>query len=294
FDDKADRLTVRAAIGATAESITSTSEGVGERVARGVLSEGRPVVVGDITKIGLGAAPADWKYRTGSFICYPFMIGDRRIGVLNLADRADGASYDEVDLEVLNAIAPQVAVVIDRAEIKSRAGRFETLSVTDPLTGLLNRRYLEERLSEEIKRSNRYGYPMSFLMIDIDDFGKFNKDFGVLVGDKVLREAVNSMRSTLRGADIAARYGGEEFCVLLPQTTLSEAKTIAERIRRSVESIELPERRITISIGISSFASGIATADEIIKTADDAMRLAKSGGKNRVVAQESPETLETK
>lgn len=294
FDDKADRLTVRAAIGATAESITSTSEGVGERVARGVLSEGKPVVVGDITKIGLGAAPADWKYRTGSFICYPFMIGDRRIGVLNLADRADGASYDEFDLEVLNAIAPQVAVVIDRAEIKSRAGRFETLSVTDPLTGLLNRRYLEERLSEEIKRSNRYGYPMSFLMIDIDDFGKFNKDFGVLVGDKVLREAVNSMRSTLRGADIAARYGGEEFCVLLPQTTLSEAKTIAERIRRSVESIELPERRITISIGISSFASGIATADEIIKTADDAMRLAKSGGKNRVVAQESPETLETK
>lgn len=292
FDEKTESLTVRAAIGATADSIASTSEGVGERVARGVLSEGKPVVVGDIAKIGLGAAPADWKYRTGSFICYPFMIGDRRIGVLNVADRADGASYDEFDLEVLNAIAPQVAVVIDRAEIKSRAGKFETLSVTDPLTGLLNRRYLEERLSEEIKRSNRYGYPMSFLMIDVDDFGKFNKDFGVLVGDKVLREAVNAMRSTLRGADIAARYGGEEFCVLLPQTTLSEAKTIAERIRRSVESIEFPERQITISIGISSFASGIASAEDIIKAADEAMRWAKSGGKNQVVAHESTETSE--
>lgn len=292
FDEKTESLTVRAAIGATADSIASTSEGVGERVARGVLSDGKPVVVSDVSKIGLGAAPADWKYKTGSFICYPFMIGDRRIGVLNVADRVDGASYDEFDLEVLDAIAPQVAIVLDRAEIKNRAGRFETLSVTDPLTGLLNRRYLEERLSEEIKRSNRYGYPMSFLMIDVDDFGKFNKDFGVLVGDKVLREAVNAMRSTLRGADIAARYGGEEFCVLLPQTTLTEARTIAERIRRSVEGIEFPERQITISIGISSFAFGISTAEDIINAADEAMRRAKTGGKNQVVAHESTETSE--
>ncbi|MBK7704599.1 MAG: diguanylate cyclase [Acidobacteria bacterium] len=289
FDEKTDIISVRAAIGATAESIESKVEGIGERVARGVLTEGKPVVIGDVGKIGIGAAPLDWKYKTGSFISYPFVIGNRRIGVLNFADKADGTAYNEFDLEILEAIAPQVAVVIDRAALKSKAGEFEQLSVTDPLTGLLNRRYLEERLAEEIKRSNRYGYPMCFLMVDVDDFGKFNKDFGVLVGDRVLREAVDAMKGTLRGADIAARYGGEEFCVLLPQTTLAEARMIAERIRHSVESIEFPQRKITISVGISTFVYGISSAEEIIRAADEAMRQAKAKGKNNVQVHESSE-----
>ncbi len=287
FDEKADRLSVRAAIGTTAEEISLLTEGVGERVARGVLTKGEPVVVGDVGKIGIGPAPVDWRYKTSSFICYPFMIGDRRIGVLNVADKADGTAYSEMDLEVLEAIAPQVAVVIDRAALKNKAGEFEQLSVTDPLTGLLNRRYLEERLAEEIKRSNRYGYPMAFLMIDVDDFGKFNKDFGVLVGDRVLRESVKAMKATLRGADIAARYGGEEFCVLLPQTTLAEARTIAERIRQSVENIEFDERGITVSIGISTFSYGVSGAEEVIRAADEAMRRAKSSGKNNVQISEA-------
>jgi diguanylate cyclase (GGDEF)-like protein len=289
FDEKTDKISVRAAIGATAESVSALSEGVGERVARGVLTDGTPVVVGDVGKIGLGPAPVDWKYKTGSFICYPFVIGGRRIGVLNFADKVDGTPYSEFDLETLEAIAPQLAVVIDRAALKNKAGEFEQLSVTDPLTGLLNRRYLEERLAEEIKRSNRYGYPMSFLMIDVDDFGQFNKDFGVLVGDRALREVVDAMRSTLRGADIAARYGGEEFSVLLPQTTLSEARTIAERIRQSVENIDFPQRPITISIGISTFAYGTGGVDDIIRWADEAMRLAKASGKNNVQVSEPKE-----
>ncbi len=291
YDEKNDRLAVRAAVGTSAESISQAAEGVGERVARTVLTEGRPVAVANVAQTGIGAAPADWNYRTGSFICYPFVIGNRRIGVLNFADKADGGSYNESDLEVLRSIGPQVAVIIDRAALKEKAGEFEQLSVTDPLTGLLNRRYLEERLAEEIKRSSRYGYPMSLLMIDVDDFGKFNKDFGVLVGDRVLRESVKAMRATLRGADIAARYGGEEFCVLLPQTTVAEAQTIAERIRHSVESIEFPERRITISVGIATYSLGITEADEIIRAADDAMRRAKSSGKNTVQVHEAAENV---
>jgi diguanylate cyclase (GGDEF)-like protein len=282
LDEKTDRLTVRAAVGSSAMEIAESGEPVGNRVARGVLGEGRPVVVGDVSKVGVGPAPKDWKYKTGSFICYPFVIGDRRIGILNVADKADGTAYSALDLEVLDAIAPQVAVVIDRAALKEKAGAFEQLSVTDPLTGLLNRRYLEERLAEEVKRSHRYGYPMSFLMIDVDDFGKFNKDFGVLVGDRVLREAADAMRSTLRGADVAARYGGEEFCVLLPQTTTAEARTIAERIRQSVENVELAERPITISVGISSYSFALDAPVEIIRAADEAMRRAKSAGKNNV------------
>lgn len=282
FDEKNNAMTVKAAVGTAAELLLDRVEHLGERVARVVLEEGRPVVVSDVGKIGLSPAPADWKYKTGSFISYPFIVGDRRIGVLNVADKADGGSYTEYDLELLEAIAPQVAVVIDRAALKERAGEFEQLSVTDPLTGLLNRRYLEERLAEEVKRSSRYGYPMSFVMIDVDDFGRFNKDFGVLTGDRVLRETAVAMRSTLRGADIAARYGGEEFCLLLPQTTPAEARMIAERVRHAVESIGFAERPITVSIGISTFSQDLATPEEIVRAADEAMRAAKQAGKNTV------------
>ena len=209
FDEKSDVLTVKAAIGATADSITNKSENIGARVARIVLQNGKPIVVGDVGKIGLKPPPSDWKYKTNSFISYPFTIGERRVGVLNVTDKADGLAYGEYDLELLNAIAPQVAVLIDRAALKSKAGEFEQLSVTDALTGLLNRRYLEERLAEEIKRSNRYGYPMSFLMIDVDNFKSYNDAFGHAEGDKALKIVAECFRETLRGADVAARYGGE-------------------------------------------------------------------------------------
>jgi diguanylate cyclase (GGDEF)-like protein len=284
FDEKKGTFTVKAAIGVKADEIREQSENVGERVARLVLQEGKPVVVADINKIGLPAAPSDRRYKTGSFICYPFIIGDRKIGVLNVTDKADGTAYGEFELDLLNAIAPQVAILIDWATLRNKTGELEQLSITDQLTGLLNRRYLEERLAEEIKRSSRYGYPMSFLMIDVDDFGKINKDFGVLTGDQVLREIVQAMKSNLRSADVAARYGGEEFCVLLPQTTISEAGIIAERIRQSVEKIVFPLRQITVSIGVTSSSYGTQTAEEIIKAADEAMRKAKKKGKNKVQA----------
>jgi diguanylate cyclase (GGDEF)-like protein len=282
FDEKSDSLTVKAAVGATADNIKNERENIGERVARLVLQNGKPVVVGDVGKIGLQPAPLDWKYKTNSFISYPFSIGERRIGVLNVTDKADGLAYSEYDLELLNAIAPQVAVLIDRAALKNKAGEFEQLSVTDALTGLLNRRYLEERLSEEIKRSNRYGYPMSFMMIDVDDFKSFNDTFGHAEGDKALKMVGHSLRETLRSADVAARYGGEEFSILLPQTTPQEAETIAERLRENIASAEFSNRRITVSIGIASCCLELNSAQELIIAADKALYEAKRRGRNNV------------
>jgi diguanylate cyclase (GGDEF)-like protein len=282
FDEKSDSLTVKAAVGATADNIKNERENIGERVARLVLQNGKPVVVGDVGKIGLQPAPLDWKYKTNSFISYPFSIGERRIGVLNVTDKADGLAYSEYDLELLNAIAPQVAVLIDRAALKNKAGEFEQLSVTDALTGLLNRRYLEERLSEEIKRSNRYGYPMSFMMIDVDDFKSFNDNFGHTEGDKALKIVGHILRETLRSADVAARYGGEEFSILLPQTTPQEAETIAERLRENIASAEFSNRRITVSIGIASCCLELNSAQELIIAADKALYEAKRRGRNNV------------
>ncbi|MGI8639576.1 MAG: diguanylate cyclase [Pyrinomonadaceae bacterium] len=287
LDEKSDALVVKAAIGNNADAIKNEKENPGKRVARQVLESGKSLVVADIDKIGLQAAPLEWKYKSKSFISYPLTIGTRKIGVLNLTDKTDGEIYSEFDLELLDAIMPQLAVLIDRAALKHKAGEFEQLSVTDALTGLLNRRYLEERLAEEIKRSNRDGFPMSFMMIDVDEFKSYNDNFSHPEGDKALKLVAHCLKDTLRDADVAARYGGEEFSVLLPRTTSNKAKTLAERIREKIESTEFPNRQVTVSIGIASCSRIICNAQEIISAADKALYEAKRRGRNNVQIFES-------
>ena len=282
FDEKSEVLTVKAAIGSNADIIKKEKENLGVRVARQVLDDGKPLVVANIDKIGLQAAPPEWKYKSKSFISYPLKIGTRKIGVLNLTDKADGEIYSEFDLELLHAIVPQLAVLIDRAAIKHQAGEFEQLSVTDDLTGLLNQRYLKERIAEEIKRSNRQGYPMSFMMIDVDNFKTYNDSFSHPEGDKALKLVAHCLKDTLRGADIAARYGGEEFSILLPQTNSAEAETIAERIRQRVEATSFPNRQVTISVGVASCSKIVCDAQEIVANADKALYEAKRNGRNNV------------
>ncbi|MBA2494915.1 MAG: diguanylate cyclase, partial [Acidobacteria bacterium] len=194
FDEKTDTFTVKAAIGNNADAIKKEKENLGERVARQVLESGESLVAADIDKIGLQSAPLEWKYKSKSFIICPLAIGKRKIAVLNLADKTDGGTYSEYDLEFLNAIAPQLAVLIDRAALKDKAGELEQLSITDAATGLLNRRYLEERLAEEIKRSNRHGFPMSFMMIDVDNFKAYNDNFSHPEGDRALKLVAHCLK----------------------------------------------------------------------------------------------------
>lgn len=282
FDEKSETLTVKAAIGSNADIIRKEKENLGVRVARQVLDDGKSLVVANIDKIGLRAAPLEWKYKSKSFISYPLKIGTRKIGVLNLTDKADGEIYSEFDLELLDAIVPQLAVLIDRAALKHEAHELEQLSVTDPLTGLLNKRYLEERIAEEIKRSNRDGSAMSFMMIDVDEFKSYNDNFSHPEGDKALQIVAYCLKDTLRGADVAVRYGGEEFSILLPQTNSPEAETIAERIRERVATTLFPNRQVTISIGVASCSKIICDAQEIIAAADKALYVAKRNGRNNV------------
>lgn len=287
LDEKTDLLTVKAALGAAAEQIKNEHHTLGARVAEKVLSGGKPLVVADVEKYGLPSAPVDWKYKSNSFISYPIEIGGRKIGVLNLTDKTGGETYGNLDLDMLNAIVPQLALLIDRAALKHKAGEFQQLSVTDALTGLLNRRYLEERLAEEIKRSNRNGFPMSFMMVDVDDFKAYNDNFSHPEGDKALKLVAQCLKETLRGADVAARYGGEEFSILLPQTNSVEAQIIAERIRERIESAKFPNRKVTVSIGVASCSQSVCTAVDIIKAADNALYEAKRRGRNNVQVYEN-------
>jgi diguanylate cyclase (GGDEF)-like protein len=282
YEDKQKKLIVKSAIGRKSDFIKKMKSNVGEKIALNVWKRGKPMVVPSIRKTAVEPAPIDWKYKTESFISYPITIGNRKIGVLNLADKVDGTEYKEFDLQLLQTIIPQIAVAIDHAILKNKAGEFEQLSVTDSLTGLLNRRYLEERLSEEITRSHRHGYSMSFMMIDVDDFKSYNDTFLHPEGDKALQIVGQCLRETLRGADIAARYGGEEFSILLPQTTLDEAEIIAERIRTNIETTSFPNRQVTVSIGIASISLEIDTVEKLIESADTALFVAKDKGKNNV------------
>ena len=284
FDERADTLEIKALIGSRTKF--NTDEEVGSRVAKIVFSRNESVAIADVTKTGLPPSSGERNYKTPSFMSCPVTIGGRTIGVMSFTDRATGQPFDKASMELFQAISPQLAVAIDRARLKEKAGTFEQLSVTDALTGLLNRRYIEERLMEEIKRSNRHGFPMSFMMLDVDQFKSYNDSFGHPAGDEALKIVGSVIRDTLRGADVAARYGGEEFAILLPQTIGEEAVTIAERIRSNIEGTDFPHRRVTLSIGVASCSAELCSAKNIVSAADKALYDAKHGGRNRVRAFE--------
>lgn len=287
FDSEANKLEIKSAIGKNADKLKKIKEGIGERAARKILQNARPLLAQNAELVLNAPAPTERNYKTNSFIGFPVSIGERKIGVLNFTDKTGRKTFDEYDLQLLKSLSPQIAVAIDRAVLKREAGELKQLSVTDALTGLLNRRYLEERLSEEIKRSNRYGYPMSFLMIDVDDFKSFNDTFSHPEGDKALKLVASGLKDTLRGADVAARYGGEEFSILLPQTTSEEAEIIAERIRKKVFETKFPNRQVTISIGIASSSLALNSVESVISAADKALYEAKRQGRNNVQVYEN-------
>jgi diguanylate cyclase (GGDEF)-like protein len=297
FDEAANELEVKAAVGPRAEVTQDERVRVSESVSGSVLLDGRPRIVRDLRATELHRAPAERKYKSDSFISYPIITGGRKVGVINMTDKAGGEPYNDIDLHLLETMVPQMALALDRAGWHQKATQFQLLSITDPLTGLLNRRYLEERLGEEFERSKRHRFPMSFLMIDIDNFKEYNDRNGHQAGDLALEITAQCLKSALRSADVASRYGGEEFSILLPQTNLTEALVIAERIRSRVEKSSFPHGEnqphgaVTVSIGVSAFGPKLETPSSIVGAADHALYVAKSRGKNCVVSYVIPTSI---
>jgi diguanylate cyclase (GGDEF)-like protein len=288
FDEATNELTIRAAVGLPIDMSDVSTVRLGEGISGEAVEAGRPVMFSGQATAGMAPGSDPRRYKTKSFISYPITIRGRRVGVLNVTDKSGGGDYDQIDLNLLEIIAPQVAVALERAEWQEKATQFQLMSITDPLTGLPNRRYLEERLGEEVNRSKRYDQALSFLMIDIDDFKLYNDRNGHQAGDHALQMAAQGLKATLRSADVASRYGGEEFSVLLPQTSLHEAGVIAERMREKIERTAFthakaqPLGAVTISIGVSTFSPTIDTAEQVIWAADRALYQAKREGKNRI------------
>jgi diguanylate cyclase (GGDEF)-like protein len=160
------------------------------------------------------------------------------------------------------------------------------LSVTDPLTGLNNRRYFLDVASREFLRSRRYRRPLSLIMMDIDHFKSVNDTYGHLAGDQVLVEVAQRSSRVLRGSDVRARYGGEELVFLLLETPLEGAMRAAERIRESIANakIEINDKTIavTVSLGVASLDARDTDLDALISRSDQALYAAKRAGRNRV------------
>jgi two-component system cell cycle response regulator len=164
------------------------------------------------------------------------------------------------------------------------------MAITDGLTGLHNRRYLESHLATLVDEASARGKPLSLLILDIDYFKSINDNHGHDAGDDVLREFATRVRKSTRGIDLAARYGGEEFVIVMPETDMAVAAVVAERIRRRIAGEPFPIQKgnaaldVTISIGLAGLASASDTAETILKRADQALYRAKRDGRNRVVA----------
>ncbi len=229
-----------------------------------------------------------------SHICIPFLAGGKVSGVVGLGSPEEHYwNHDRVEyLSVyLNLIGPAVTNIRLLKLLQARA--FE-----DPLTGLKNRRFLDQYLQEQLAVAQRYEKPLSLLMADIDLFKRVNDEYGHDVGDLVLRELAATIRATARSSDLVARYGGEEFVLVLPDTDTQDAIALAERFREAIASMQVihgdygEALNITISIGAASFPNDGNTMDSLYKLADSALYLAKNRGRNQVrSAQEYLETL---
>lgn len=223
----------------------------------------------------------------GKHLCLPMVGQGETLGVLHLefaaiAGETQGVHYAQERLGI--TVAGQIALSLASLQMR------ETLrdqSIRDPLTGLFNRRFMQESLEREIMRARRKQNPISVLFLDIDHFKRFNDTFGHDAGDFVLQTVADLLRGFFRGDDVSCRCGGEEFAVILPESLSSDAATRADQLRAKVKQLKLQHKdvllgTISISIGVASFPQDGATAEELLKTADQCLYKSKSDGRDCV------------
>ncbi|SDT76195.1 GGDEF domain-containing protein [Actinoplanes derwentensis] len=209
------------------------------------------------------------------------------LGVLALYDRLGGPGFEDNDLRIVRTFAGQAGVAVHNVRVHEEAQR---LSLTDPLTGLWNYRYLREVLRREVERASRFGRMLTVLVLDLDHFKEVNDTYGHTAGDQVLGEFARRIRIGLREVDVAFRQGGEEFVVLLPETDAYGGVIVAERLGAAVREWPIPvdPRRpglgdrvsISVSIGIAVFPEHGATAQQVLDAADEALYAAKHAGRD--------------
>ena len=212
------------------------------------------------------------------FVIAPLKARDKVIGIILADNRFDKRPITGNDIRMLTMFANQAGLAIENSRLYEST---VMLSNCDSLTGLWHHGYFQYMLDQQMKKSASEKRPFTLLMIDIDDFKKFNDTFGHQTGDAILKNISNVFRVISRKIDTIARYGGEEFAIILPNTKKTEALVLAERLRKSVEESD-SLKDITISIGIASFPENGEKKEVLISNADRALYEAKRTGKNKV------------
>ena len=289
-----NQLQIVATFGYPMELVRMLRIAPGTGIIGSVYEKGAPLLVKDVTTVpGLRRRP---RYRTNSFIAVPISAGDEVLGVLCVADRLDDAPFTRDDLTTLRTLTAPAALALARERARRDAEGFARAAVTDPVSGLFNRRYFHERLEEELDRARRHNTTVALLMIDIDNFKGINDRFGHLAGDLVIRGVGDILKRSVRRFDLCTRFGGEEFAIVMPGSGPENSAPVAERIRQRIEAFrppdtELADLRVTASIGMA--VSQGASVRELIARADQALYEAKQAGKNRLVEWKPPDQNDT-
>ena len=256
---------------------------VGQGIAGKVAATGQPILFP-------GSADPPPRHETepdfATQLSVPLVSHDRVLAVLNFYDKKEG-EFTETDLRAILSLTDQAGVAIENVLLHQEA---ERMAIMDGKTGIWNHRWFQIQFAREIDRAQRFGRPFSLIILDIDDFRRFNNTYGHQVGDFVLIELAQRISSTVRDVDMFARYGGEEFELLLSETDAAGGLNAAEKIRQVIgstpfESEMTPEPlHVTVSAGVASYPSAGTDFASIFKAADLALLEAKAQGKNRVVA----------
>ncbi len=220
-------------------------------------------------------------------LCLPMIAQGEILGILHLHSMVID-DFPEAQLQLAQALTDSMALALANLRLRES---LRQQSIRDALTGLFNRRYLEEALERELHRATRSHTQIGVVMLDIDHFKQFNDAFGHATGDLLLRELGSFLKQCIRGGDIACRYGGEEFLLLLPDTSLETLQERSEQMRKDIKKLRAPDQgelweTITISLGVAIFPENGSTGEELLHAADDALYRAKSSGRDQVVIAE--------
>ena len=229
----------------------------------------------------------------GSSVCIPLIANGEAIGVLSIQEgerQSDPPLSSDSDAfarrsQLASAVAEHIALAISNLSLRE-ALRLQ--AIRDSLTGLYNRRYMQEFLDREIHRARRRGTPLAIMMLDLDNFKRYNDTFGHPAGDEALRFVGDALLQSVRAEDLACRYGGEEFSLILPECTLQQAAVRAEEIRAKLKDLRIARANqipglVTVSIGVAAFEETTDNSSLVLKLADDALYQAKRAGRDRVV-----------
>lgn len=288
FDKCGKILRVKSSLGLNPVLAKSFSTKIGEGIAGKVAASGTPILITDIEHdLNMGRRNRI-RFGTKSCVSLPLRLKGTIIGVLNLADKKNSAPFTHADQEILSTFIDQAIIILERTNTLKKA---ILNTITDPLTGLYNLRFIRKRLNEELSRSIRYNLQLSMIIVSLDNFDPIDAAHGRVLAGSVMKETARILNSSLRDIDLVGRFGEAEFCVILPSTPKKEAMLVAERVQRTIRK-ELGNGKqnmesVTTSIGIASFSDDGASPGEIINAARTALSRAEAAGGNRIFVTES-------